>query len=82
MFDIGAQWVSSSQINLMNLINALNLTLVPQFRSGLALGVCNHSVQTYRDHPLLGNYFSQLEVKDFFGKVSKEKQSHNRFQYD
>jgi hypothetical protein len=71
-FDLGGQWVSSSQLHILQLLQELNLTTYPQYDAGYKVGQGSAPVfEMYNtSFPYFGSYYSCYELGQFISKVS------------
>jgi hypothetical protein len=71
-FDVGGQWVSSSQPCILRLLQELNLHTYPQYSAGYKVGLPGAGVfEKYSSgFPYFGSYYSCYELRHFVLKVS------------
>lgn len=71
-FDLGGQWVSSSQLHILQLLQELNLTTYPQYDAGYKVGQGSAPIfEKYNTcFPSFGSYYSCYELGQFVSKVS------------
>lgn len=72
-FDLGGQWVASSQPDILEILKELNIETYPQFITGtkvMQVGPGN-VIRTYKsDIPSLGSYFGVIDLQLFIWKVT------------
>nr|CAD7259331.1 unnamed protein product [Timema shepardi] len=70
-FDLGGQWVSSSQTQIIKLLTELQLVTYPQYNDGCKIGQAgNAMLYNYTcDFPNFGSIFTQYELNKFVTKV-------------
>ncbi len=75
-FDLGGQWVASSQPDILEILQELNIETYAQFINGtkvMQVGTGN-VIRTYKsDIPSLGSYWGVIELQLFIWKVIKFK---------
>lgn len=71
-FDLGGQWVSSSQPHILRLLQELNLHTYPQYSAGCKVGLAGATVfEKYSSSfPYFGSFYSCYELRQFVLKVS------------
>jgi hypothetical protein len=71
-FDLGGQWVSSSQPHILRLLQELNLHTYPQYSAGCKVGLAGATVfeKCSSSFPYFGSYYSCYELRQFLLKVS------------
>jgi hypothetical protein len=71
-FDLGGQWVSSSQLCILRLLEELDLHTYPQFSAGFKVGLAGARVfEKYSSSfPYFCSYYSCYELRQFVLKVS------------
>jgi hypothetical protein len=71
-FDVGGQWVSSSQPHILRLLQELNLHTYPQYSAGCKVGLAGATVfkKYSSSFPYFGSYYSCYELQQFILKVS------------
>lgn len=71
-FDLGGQWVASSQPDILEILEELDIETYPQYITGtkvMQVGPGN-KIRTYKsDIPSLGSYFGVVELQFFIWKV-------------
>lgn len=74
--DLGGHWISSGQVHITALAKHLKLTLIPQYNRGASIVDFGFVRYSYQIHPIVGNFFVQYELRNFFIKVHEcnEKQ--------
>jgi monoamine oxidase len=71
-FDFGGQWVASSQPDILEILEELNIETYPQFIDGTKVMQVGHDnvIRTYKsDIPSLGSYWGIIELQLFIWKV-------------
>ena len=73
-FDLGGQWVASSQPDILEMLEELNIETYPQYIDGTKVMQVGHDnvVRTYQsDIPSLGSYWGIIELQLFIWKVMR-----------
>ena len=73
-FDLGGQWVASSQPDILEILEELNIETYPQFIDGTKVMQVGHNnvIRTYQsDIPSLGSYWGVIELQLFIWKVMR-----------
>lgn len=74
-FDVGGQWVTPSQLDIMELLHELGLETYPQFISGtkvLQAGSENKITTYSNDIPSIGSIWGLVELQLFIWKVPEK----------
>lgn len=72
-FDLGGQWVSSSQPHILRLLQELSLHTYPQYSAGCKVGLAGAPVfEKYSSSfPYFGSYYSCYELRHFVLKIEQ-----------
>ncbi|XP_046437398.1 probable flavin-containing monoamine oxidase A [Daphnia pulex] len=73
-FDFGGQWVASSQPDILEILEELNIETYPQFIDGTKVMQVGHDnvIRTYKsDIPSLGSYWGIIELQLFIWKAER-----------
>ncbi|XP_057367268.1 probable flavin-containing monoamine oxidase A isoform X1 [Daphnia carinata] len=73
-FDLGGQWVASSQPDILEILEELNIKTYPQFINGTKIMQVGQGniIRTYKsDIPSLGSYWGVIELQLFIWKAEK-----------
>lgn len=73
-FDLGGQWVASSQPDILEILEELNIETYPQFIDGTKVMQVGHNnvIRTYQsDIPSLGSFWGVIELQLFIWKVMR-----------
>ena len=71
-FDVGGQWVSPSQLDVMEILQELGIETYPQFTSGTKIlqAGAENTIRTYSsDIPSIGSIWGLIEMQLFIWKV-------------